>query len=91
MVAEEVQQDSEFNLDNLLKKAIALSFEQLQTAQPRSFEGAADSICKLTEVYFKLHPPRPPTVAAWVDRVIEFELDLVELMKKIKERAIEIG
>jgi hypothetical protein len=88
----QAEEDNEtFDLDDLLKKAIALSFQQLETAQPCTFERAADSICKLGEIYLKIHPPRPPTVSAWVDKVLEFEMDLVELMKKIKERAIEIG
>jgi hypothetical protein len=86
------ERDSEkFDLDELLKKAIALSFQQLEVSQPCSFEKAADSICKLSEIYFRLHPPRPPTVAAWVDKALEFELDIVEIAKKIKERVTELG
>ena len=91
MVAEEAQQENEFNLDNVLKRAISLSFEQLQTAQPRSFEGVIESISKLSEIYLKVHPPRPPSVADWVDKAIAFDLDVAELMRRIKERAMEIG
>ncbi len=90
MVAEEVQQDAEFNLDNILKRAISLSFEQLQTAQPRSFEGVVESVCKLSEVYFRLHP-HPPDVATIVDMIADLELDPIEVMKQFKARALEIG
>jgi hypothetical protein len=91
MVAQEVQQDSEFNLDNVLKKAIALSFEQLQTAQPRSFEGTAESICKLAEVYLRLNPPKPHDVAGIVDMILDLRLDPVEVLKQFKARALELG
>lgn len=83
---EEANKDDEFDLDNLLKKAIALSFNQLQNSEVRSFEGAAESICKLAEIYYRLHPPRPPSVAEWVDKAIEFDLNPDEFFRQIRLR-----
>ena len=86
------EQDSKkFDLDELLKKAIALSFQQLEISEAKSFEGASESICKLMEVYLKVHPPRPPSVADWVNKALDFGHDIPELMRQIKERAFEIG
>ncbi len=88
----EIQQDNEkFDLDDLLKKAIALSFQQLEVSQPRSFEGAAESICKLAEVYLRLNPPKPHDVAGIVDMILDLRLDPIEVMKQFKARAFEIG
>ena len=91
IVAQAEQDNEKFDLDDLLKRAIALSFEQLQTSQPRSFEGVAEAICKLTEAYVRANPPHPPNVAEIVDMIADLKMDPVEVMKQFKARAFEIG
>jgi hypothetical protein len=83
--------NQKFDLDELLKKAIALSFQQLEVSEAKSFEGASESVCKVAEVYLKIHPPRPPSVADWVNKALDFGHDIPELMRQIKERSFEIG
>lgn len=86
-LTENQEKDDGLNLDGLLKKAIALAFAQLETAPPpKSFEAAARSLIGVTEVYFKLKPPRPPTVAEWMARADEFGLAPAELIEEIKKQ-----
>lgn len=84
MAVEEAERNDEFDLDNLLKRAIVLSFNQLENSEVRSFEGAAESVCKLAEVYCKLHPPRPPSVGQWVDKALEFGLPADEFFRQLR-------
>lgn len=87
MIIEEAEQTDEFNLDALLKKAIALSFSQLQSAEVRNFEGAAESFCKLAETYFKLNPPAP-SIERWADVVVEYDLSFEEILKRVKDHVL---
>jgi hypothetical protein len=82
--------NAKFDLDELLQKAIALSFDQLQTSEVRSFEKGVEAFCSLAETYLKIHPPTP-SVSAWVDRAIDFKMDIPTLMRMIKERSFEVG
>jgi hypothetical protein len=81
-VEEAEKTDDEFDLDTLLKKAIILSTVQLERAEVRNFEGAADALCKLTEAYSRLHPP---TIEDWADQGARFSTSAEVLWSEIKK------
>lgn len=85
-LTENREEEDGLDLDALLKKAIALSFSQLQTAQVRSFEGAAQSLIGLAEIYLKLRPPAPPSIEEWASLALEFGLPADQLFKEVKRQ-----